>query len=933
MAYNKRDLPVLTQDGNQRALGRWLGVTYDDYGRPVTTGFATSTGLDATTSNPTIATLLTQTDYSTVTSGIELGKVKTTHNFYGTYLESFLEYDNYGRVLNSYSNNQLYTPIPGTAISSANFSEKVAITYDLADNVLTKTRTHKPDANTTRTILETIDYDNGLRVKQMKHQVDNLPEQILSSMNYTVKNQVATKYVGKTGSLNFLQKIDYAYNDLGWLTGINPTGVKGVQTPFANCTIPGTNTTSTTDLDVNDLFSMDFKYESPTTALTPGGTPAAKAEYGGNITQMAWQVRGREKQVYTFQYDYLNRMTDAHYAEVNAGGNRTNDLDKYMEQLTYDVRGNIQTLKRKGVTNNSCVVDYLIDDLTYNYIPKNPDGTPNYNGTTNRLQQVTDAADLMKGFKSQANGGTYTYDANGNLKTDPNKGITNIVYNHLNLPELITFNTGNSIAFSYDASGTKLRKTTNQGAGALTNTIAVTGVPANNSIFNAGFITSTATINTGITATMTASTSIELQPGFLADQGSVFSATIATTGAITHTQDYVGGIEYKDGIFEAIYHAEGRVTTVNGSLKYEYAFKDHLGNTRLMFCDKNGDGLITQAADQEASEVTQENHFYPFGLNMEGVWQNAPSIVDNKYQYNGKELVSDFGLELNDYGARNYDAAIGRWNAVDPMSEKYGNWSPYNYTKGNPINMIDPNGMEVEGQPTAWGQTYQGYAAPDQNGEVHGTTKGTPDKVTVLVPDLYFGREKDESGTYVCNLYCNIDKYKMDEGGEYDPRRPVIYHSFILDLKSNTLKTEISDFVDAIDCGAGGKLNNIFYIEIGYNLQDQRFNSAEKFNLAKQDWIKQYINGVYDTDLKATIRTFMDTQTYSFFGNKTLSYPDVGIANKQHNAARNQLLQLGIPDSNIRSRFNHSQKSSSDLYMSISPNPILFQFLKKVPIV
>ncbi len=149
---------------------------------------------------------------------------------------------------------------------------------------------------------------------------------------------------------------------------------------------------------------------------------------------------------------------------------------------------------------------------------------------------------------------------------------------------------------------------------------------------------------------------------------------------------------YKNGIIEAIYHAEGRVTTINGSLKYEYAFKDHLGNTRLMFCDKNGDGLITQAADQEASEVTQENHFYPFGLNMEGAWSNTPSITDNKYQYNGKELVSDFGLEWNDYGARFYDPAIGRWHSVDPMAEKTSNYSPYNFVDNNPIVKIDQNG-------------------------------------------------------------------------------------------------------------------------------------------------------------------------------------------------------------------------------------------------
>ena len=70
-----------------------------------------------------------------------------------------------------------------------------------------------------------------------------------------------------------------------------------------------------------------------------------------------------------------------------------------------------------------------------------------------------------------------------------------------------------------------------------------------------------------------------------------------------------------------------------------------------------------------------------------------PARAVQPYKYNGKELDRKDGLDWYDYGARYYDAALGRWHVVDPMSEKYYGVSPYLYCVNNPILLVDPNGM------------------------------------------------------------------------------------------------------------------------------------------------------------------------------------------------------------------------------------------------
>ena len=161
-------------------------------------------------------------------------------------------------------------------------------------------------------------------------------------------------------------------------------------------------------------------------------------------------------------------------------------------------------------------------------------------------------------------------------------------------------------------------------------------------------------------------------------------------------RDYIRGSEYKDNILEAVYHEEGRFLNTgdnNSNLQWEhqYSLKDHLGNTRIMFADQDDDGTIS------VNEQLQEHHYYPFGLEQNGEWNIDNSNGESmNYLYNGKEFNGDFGLNLNDYGARFYDPSISLWTSVDPWVERYPNWSPYNYTMDNPIRFIDPDGKGVD---------------------------------------------------------------------------------------------------------------------------------------------------------------------------------------------------------------------------------------------
>ncbi|WP_313375702.1 DUF6443 domain-containing protein, partial [Chishuiella sp.] len=640
IVYDKQDRLVGTQDALMKAENKWLFTKYDKFGRIAITGIE-GTSIKRTDLQSYINTL-GDNNVSRDSNGYKHDNITIyyTTNGYGAsnHVLTVNYYDDYPataskstekNIASGKSLNGLPTHSIVREIDTWNFMYSTTF-YD--DKYLRPVQTYSTNVLGGYTqINSTLDFRGKVLTTVTKHKRTSSDEEITVKETFDYyENELLKTHTHQVNNNPVEYLVQNSYNEINQLVN-KKVGNDNPSTPLQNVdykyNIRGWMT-DINDVDKNNsLFSFKIGYDKVSNSLNK--------YYNGNIAETIWRTNSNnDVKTYTYDYDGLNRLMNANFINVTKNKSNIYSYDyTYDEKIKgYDHNGNILGIDRNGDKDDKL---NPIDDLSYGY-----------KANSNKLLSVTDALAEKKGFDDgNKTGDDYAYDANGNLTKDLNKGISLIKYNYLNLPTEVLWNASRKINYSYDASGVKLRKTVTDGS------------------------------------------------------------TITTT-------DYVNGFQYvKKGNSEPVElqffpTAEGYVNVTNNNFNYVYNYTDHLGNVRLSYrksfeeaCTNdsfnNGTGsgnsgiikpcLPSLLEDSIKITIVEENNYYPFGLKHNGY---TPNIIGNKnynYKYNGKELQTDLDINLYDYGARNYDPAIGRWFNIDPLAEKMRRHSPYNYAFNNPV--------------------------------------------------------------------------------------------------------------------------------------------------------------------------------------------------------------------------------------------------------
>ncbi|MGC4129629.1 MAG: DUF6443 domain-containing protein [Bergeyella sp.] len=681
-AYDRFDRLVLSQDSEMKETGKWLFTKFDYLGRSAYTGITTAgdrktvqaslnsssavesrNDSNSTTVNgilfyysnqsfPTVITELLSVNYydaypaESPSAGTHiLNQELLGGNFYnsdtstlGMPTASYIK--NIGE--DKWTKNYIWYDIRGRAISSLSQNHLGGFTKTESEldfvGMPKKTRTYNSRNSASVpsvTIEENFTYDRQYRLIKHEHEViGKSPKETLAEYTYNDFNQLIIKKVG--GAAIPLQTVNYRYNIRGWLTDINDINNMVAE---------------------NDLFAYKIRYNEQREGLEVPNTNymdyKVKPLYNGNISEVDWKVMQDgyfppQPDRYGYVYDGLSRLKAGFYQ--NPTNRSLKDNHEIIEE--YDLNGNIKQLKRTGrkIKNNPPI---LIDDLHYTYdgnrlisIQDNPEGTPNPAGY-------------------EGGGGTIEYDQNGNMTVMPDKGITEINYNFLDLPDTIEKN-GNTTRYTYRADGTKLKRVFT-----LNN---ISGSSTTHTDYLDGFhYAPLYDISMGRALQGTDDVTIQIRT---AGEEEIFVDTYEETERLRANP---GNPEHELAIGLRFFPtAEGFYDF--RKKQYIYQYKDQIGNTRVSYWKDPEEGEL---------KIIDRNDYYPFGMNTLSEAEFSATASPLNYKFQEQEL-QETGFYA--FKWRQYMPDVGRFFNVDPLSEKYAYQSHYNFSENRVI-----DGRELEG--------------------------------------------------------------------------------------------------------------------------------------------------------------------------------------------------------------------------------------------
>ena len=570
-AYDKAGNLRYTQDANQAAAGQVHFTTYDFAGRPLVSGVGTATfsGLNPdTTAAPTLETA--HANWRTVWKY----DAKPTNTFpwsqFWTQINPLVLSNVTGRL--------------AAVASAANGAWQVTLySYDTNGRVATRYVYTQSNGGTVLAALNTtVTYAHDLQGTVTQRGLTVGASTFNHWYDYDGRGRLWKAYASTSSTKPASPDVTYTYRPGGAVEGRQYAG--GPLVPMRY--------TIRENLErIGDPSSTAYPF-SARYAYHANGTVSEAEFYSAGTPATAKRYR------YAFgttSYDALNRIRSADFSSWS-GSAWTSTPAYDVAGITYDKAGNIAGLQRYREAGT------LVDNLTYSYP-----------SSSNRLSSITDA---VSGNSEtwDARSGSFTYDANGNVKTTPAPySLTAVSYNHRNLPLSLTRG-GVTTSYRYDHSGQRITKQVGTG-----NTeIYLLDGPTTLAVF---------TVN---------------------GSGGIVSSyfNVVSRERVTGRQPSTGNRRY--------YHT------------------DLLGSTRAVV---------------EGSTVVESYDYDPWGILLAGRTLGSGT----KEGFTGKERDAESGLDY--FWARHYMAAVGRWAGIDSLTEKYPEWSPYNYVLGNPVSYSDPFGL------------------------------------------------------------------------------------------------------------------------------------------------------------------------------------------------------------------------------------------------